>query len=270
MSFWEQMRQEVRERTTTGDVSTELFETVMSTGVSSVAVIQPTFYLGRFFILSCDFMGFVEKFLDDTSEADAVLRNILYIRETASTMGRCIRNVAEPMDGMLNFLDPIYEKSYACREMSEHICDDEECGCHDGEADLEAEEEDDEDLDDEFLAECTALSGQIKEKLCESGVTERVSSELAQRLSQTYSCCVTYVRELRKLHKTEPAQDISSIMVSLIDLQYIMDTKLRRLLLEDVFMEKSPAFSTGLMPWISHCVEELAHKVSAKQSTVAG
>ena len=264
MSFWEEIRQEVKERTTTGDVSTERFDTVMSTGVSSVAVIQPTFYLGRFYILCCDFMDFVEKFLDGSSEADGVLRNILYIRETASTMGRCIRNVAEPLDGMLNFLDPIYEKSYACHEMSEHICDDGECGCHDEDSAADDDEDDDEDLDDEFMEECKALGAQIKDKLIESGVTERVASELALRLAQTYSGCVTYVRELRKLHKTEPVQDISSIMVSLIDLQYIMDTKLRRLLLEDVFMEKSPAFSTGLMPWISHGVEELAHKVSVR------
>ncbi|MBQ7568050.1 hypothetical protein IJT17_04520 [bacterium] len=258
MSFWEQIRQEVRERTTTGDVSTELFDTIMNTGVSSVAVIQPTFYLGRFFILCCDFMDFVEKFLAGSSEADGVLRNILYIRETASTMGRCIRNVAEPMDGLMNFLDPIYEKSYMCHEFEDCMCEDENCS-HDHE-----EDDDDEDLDDEFMAECTAMSGEIKEKLIESGVTERVSSELAQRLAQTYSCCVTYVRELRTLHKAEPAQDISVIMVSLIDLQYIMDTKLRRLLLEDVFMEESPAFSTGLMPWISHSVEELVRKVDAK------
>ena len=264
MSFWEQMRRDVRERITTGDVSRELYETILSTGVTGLAVIQPTFYLGRFYILCFDYMDFVEKLLDDSSEPDDVLRHLLYIRETASTMGRCIRNAAEPLDGMMNFLDPIYEQFYATDEL-EHECDgecdcgSEHCTCHG-----EEEDDDDEDLDDEFISEREDLSRDIKLKLREADVSEKVAEELSRRMAQTYSGCVTYVRELRGLHKAEPVQEISSIMVSLIDVQYIMDTKLRRLLLEDVFMEESPAFTTGLMPWISHVVEELARMVSVK------
>ncbi len=256
MSFWEDMRREVCTRTTTGDVSTDIYETIMTTGVTGLAVIQPTFYLGRFYILCFDFMDFVEKLLASGSDSDDVLRLLLYIRETASTMGRCIRNAAEPVDGMMNFLDPIYEKAYTEEGLDTHVCD-ENCGCHEG-------EEEDEDLDDEFIAECEDLEEELKKKFLQAEVVESVASELSRRLAQTYSGCVTFVRELRGLYKTEPNHPISEIMVSLIDVQYIMDTKLRRLLLEDVFMEESPAFTTGLMPWISHAVEDLARLVSAR------
>lgn len=260
MSFWEQMRQEVRERTTTGDISSELFDTIASTGITGAVVIQPTFYLGRFFILSCDYMDFVEKVLASDSSPKNLLRQILYIRETVNMMGRCIRNSSEPIDAMMNFLDPIYEEACSEEGLDEHLCDDDcchddDCCCHDDDCDCEEE-----DLDDEFKVERQQMIDELRSKFLEAGMSEIVSDELSKRMGQTYSACVTFVRELRTLHNTEPMQDITNIMVSLIDLQYIMNTKLRVLLLEDVFIEERPTFVSGLMPWISHGVEQLARQ----------
>src|SRR5690606_25010867 len=146
-SFWEELRQQVRERTTAGDITYELYDRLAATGVTEVAVIQPTFYMGQFSILSHDFMDLVEKLLDAPGgDAGPALRAILYLREAARSMGRLVRHSSEPMESLLQFLEEVFEAAHA-EDEEEHEHD------HDHEHDHS------EQLD-EFASE--------REKLCES------------------------------------------------------------------------------------------------------
>lgn len=262
MSFWDELREGVRERTTTGDVSVDLFNVIKTSGVVDMAIIQPTFYLGRFYILSFDFMDFVEKLLSGGQSVNDVLRSVLYLRETASTMGRAIKNAAEPIEGMMTFIDPIYEDSL---DECDDECD-EECHCHDEECSCHDEDSDNDGPYAEFKGERDELQQSLQQVLVGAKVSASVAQELAQRIADTYCGCVVFIRALRTLNAQDAKVDMSSLMVCLVEIQYLMDTKLRRLLLEDVFMEDSPAFVTGLLPWISHAVEEMARSISVENA----
>lgn len=262
MSFWSNFRADVCERTTTSNVSLDLFDSIKAVGISAVAVVQPTFYMGRFYILSFDYVSFVEKLLACSNDASEVFRYLLYIRETANTMGRCVRNAAEPIEGMMTFLDPIYEESLVEEGEDDHACcdcgDEDCCGCG-GDA-----------PEDEFARECAELASKLKAKFDSVGISPRVSGELANRLADAYSACVSYVQALRNLHSVNAAEDIAGFMVYLIDIQYLLDTRLRYLLLEDVFSEERPFFSTGIAPWMSHAIEELAIMACQRENAAKG
>lgn len=248
MSFWEELRAQVRERTTSGDISYKLYDLIAATGVAEVAVVQPTFHMGRFYILTHDFMDFTEKLLAAPSEPGEVFRAVLYLRETARTMARLIRHAAEPVEGMMQFLDSVYEDSLeTAGEEEEHE--------HEHEHEHAEEEE-------EFAAERDALRESLRVKLREVHLSDRVVDELSKRLAETYHGCVLYTRALRQLQDLDPGHDLAGFLAVLVELQYVMDLHLRRLLLEDVFLEETPTFTTGLMPWISHAIEELARQVS--------
>ncbi len=250
MTFWEELRTQVRERTTAGDISYELYDLIAATGVSEVAVVQPTFYLGRFYTLTHDFMDFTEKLLDAPSDPGHIFRAVLYLRETARTMARMIRHAAEPVEQMMQVLDVVYEDSLAPLE--------EEAA----ELDVEHEHDHGHEEEDEFTTERDALRQSLKVKLREIHLSDLVVDELSKRLADTYHGCVRFTRSLRLLKDQDPQEDLGGFMAVLVDLQYVMDLYLRRLLVEDVFLEETPAFTTGLMPWLSHAIEELARKVS--------
>jgi len=253
MTFWEELRTQVRERTTAGDISYELFDLITATGVSEVAVVQPTFYMGRFFILTHDFMDFTEKLLDAPADPGHIFSAVLYLRETARTMARMIRHAAEPVEGMMQYLDLVYEESMAPASEEEEVHE------HEHEHDHAEEEE-------EFAAERDALRQSLKVKLREARLSDKVVEELSKRLADTYHGCVRFARALRQLKDRDPEVDLPGFLAVLVETQYVMDTFLRRLLVEDVFLEETPTFTTGLMPWISHAIEELARQVSQPQS----
>jgi hypothetical protein len=256
MTFWEELRTQVRERTTAGDISYELFELITATGVSEVAVVQPTFYMGRFFILTHDFMDFTEKLLDAPADPGHIFSAVLYLRETARTMARMIRHAAEPVEGMMQYLDLVYEESMTPTSEEEEVHEHEHEHEHD-----HAEEE------DEFAAERDALRQSLKVKLREARLSDKVVEELSKRLADTYHGCVRFARALRLLKTRDPEVDLPGFLTVLVDTQYVMDTFLRRLLVEDVFLEETPAFTTGLMPWISHAIEELARQITQPQAS---
>ncbi len=252
MTFWEELRTQVRERTTAGDISYELYDLIAATGVSEVAVVQPTFYLGRFYTLTHDFMDFTEKLLDAPPDPGHIFRAVLYLRETARTMARMIRHAAEPVEGMMQVLDVVYEDSLGPLEEEE--------------TEHEVEHEHAEEEEDEFASERDALRESLKVKLREVNLSDLVVDELSKRLAETYHGCVRFTKSLRLLKDQDAQEDLAGFMAVLVDLQYTMDLYLRRLLVEDVFLEETPAFTTGLMPWMSHAIEELARKVSQPPS----
>ncbi|MGI5845485.1 MAG: hypothetical protein ACOX9B_15120 [Candidatus Xenobium sp.] len=249
MTFWEELRIQVRERTTAGDISYELFDLITATGVSEVAVVQPTFYMGRFFILTHDFMDFTEKLLDTPADPGHIFSAVLYLRETARTMSRMIRRAAEPVEGMMQYLDLVYEESLG----------------PDSEEEEEVHEHDHAEEEDEFAAERDALRQSLKVKLREARLSDKVVEELSKRLADTYHGCVRFARALRLLKTRDPEVDLPGFLTVLVDIQYVMDMLLRRLLVEDVFLDETPAFTTGLMPWISHAIEELAQQITQTQ-----
>ena len=244
MSFWNDVRKEVRERTTTADISTKIFKVITDFNISPLAVVEPTFYIGRCYILCFDYMDYVERLIECDETPESVFQFILYIRETAGTLGRCVRHAVGPVEEVLSTMDDLFE---------DHIHEEFE------DSDLEEEEIDSEEIgedEDRFLADAEKMAQEISLKLHKVGISEKVSTELAKRLAAFYRYCVLYVADLRELSSPDVV-DMFPFMEIFMDIQYLMDTEMRLFLLEDVFVEGNSSYSTGIMPWISHSVAEL-------------
>lgn len=260
MSFWEQLRQQVRERTTAGDITYELYERIAATGVAEIALIQPTFQLGQFSVLSHDYMDMTEKLLSvPAGDVGRGLRAILYLRETARAMARLVRHSSDPIESLMQYLDEIY--SSGLEEEDEEV--EEEVHVHDEHCGHEHAEE-----EDELAEDRDRLCEDLRVKLREIRLGDGVVKELSSRIADVYHECVRFQRDLKELSETEPT-DLEGFLPVMADLQFVLDFHLRRLLLEDVFLEEKPTFTTGLMPWISHAVEELARHVAESQAPVA-
>ncbi len=259
MSFWNDLRAGVQERTTTGDVSASLFKTITSFGVPPLGVVQPTFYMGRCYILCYDYMDYVEKLLACEASPEQVIQYLLYIRETVGTLGRCVRNAVGPIEEILSAIDDIFDERV--RKLEENIASSiiEEAA---SEAEDEIEHEEISEEEDEFQRERKAMASALQSKLEAVDVSCSVAIELAGRLATMYDCCVRYIHGLRDLQAPDIVGEVVIFMRTFTDVQHIMDTQMRHLLLEDVFLEKNSPFQTGLMPWISHAVGELVHQVN--------
>ncbi|MGM9992331.1 MAG: hypothetical protein ACI376_05735 [Candidatus Bruticola sp.] len=259
MSFWDDLRSEVRDRYTTGDISVGLFSTITSFGVMPLPVVQPTFYMGRCYILCFDYMDYVEKLLACQAKQENVFQLLLYIKETAATLGRCVHHAVGPIEEILSAIDDIFDERMRKLEetLAESIIEEAE-----EEAADELENESNSDDYDEFKRERTLMAASLQEKFEAVDISYTVAVELSMRLAAMYDCCTRYVRDLRELNSSEVLGEVVIFMRTFIDVQHILDTQMRQLLLEDVFMERSNLFSTGLMPWISHSVGELVHQIN--------
>lgn len=259
MSFWDELQESAGDHITTGDVSMELFENIVRFGVMPLAVIQPTFYMGRCYILCFDYMDYVNKLLAAPDSRERVFQLLLYIRETAGTLGRCVRNAVGPIEEILSAIDDIVDERMHKLEAKVG-----ESELEEAEEEAEAEEIEAEEMreDDEFASERQAMAEALNKKLKAVNISERIASELSGRLAAVYDCCVRYVHGLKELNAPDTCGEVVIFMHVFTNVQHIMDTQLRHLLLEDVFLEQTSPFRTGLMPWISHSVGELVHQMS--------
>ncbi len=259
MSFWDDLRIEAKERTTTGDISVGLFNTITSFGVVSLTVVQPTFYMGRCYILCFDYMDYVEKLLGCQTKPENVFQLLLYIKETATTLGRCVHHAVGPIEEILSAIDDIFDDRI--RKLEENVAEDliEEA---EEEAEDELENENIQEEYDEFKRERELMAVGLQEKLEAVDIPYTVAMELSNRLAALYDCCTHYIRDLQELNSAEVLGEVVIFMRTFIDVQHILDTQMRQLLLEDVFLERSSLYPTGLMPWISHSIGELVHQIN--------
>ena len=253
MSFWDDTRESVNERTATGDISTELFKTIIGFGLDPIMLVQPTFYMGRSYILCYDYMDYVEKLLKCEPGEKNTFQYLLYLRETIAVFGRCVKNAVGPIEEVLSAMDDILEKKI--RELGD--IDDSEpeelCGL--------ADSSDDEE-DDEFKTERESMASELQAKLKMSNLSDKISYELSLRLAAMYECCVFYVGLFKELTSADIAGETVMLMEICVEIQHILDTKMRHLLLEDVFLENASSFKTGLNPWISHALGELINNIN--------
>ena len=257
MSFWDDMRVEVRERTTTGDISLSLFQTITNFGVMPLTVVQPTFYMGRAYILCLDYMDYLEKLLDSPEKPERVFQFLLYVRETLGTLGRCVRNAVGPIEEILSALDDIFDARLRKLEANIDPVEEEEL--------VEELSEEDEIEEDEFAAQREAMAQVLRAKLECVEISPSVALELSARLAAMYDCCVRYIRGLRELDDPDMGEEVVLLMRAFTDVQHVLDTQMRHLILEDVYLERTSPFITGIMPWISHAVGELLHKMGQEQ-----
>lgn len=246
MSFWDELRTAVRDQGRAGDMAYELYTRIAPPGLSEIALIRPTFLPGQLSAAAHDSMGFVEKLLDTPEgEEGSSLLAILYLRESARALARLVYDSSEPLEGLIQILEGLFEAG----------------GSEDAE-----EGEAEEPAARGFDAERDRLAEDLRVRLRGWKLSDRVVEELSARVAQVYTACVRLAYALRRLRHIDP-EDPAGVLAVALDLQYLADYELRRMLLEDVYQDEPPQFTVGLLPWISHFLEEMVPRAAAVGET---
>jgi len=276
-SFWEEIRNKVREHTTSADVASRIHQKLASTGVQTPAVTKPAFYLGQLSVLTMDFMDYTERLIElEDRDYAGYLTAVNFLRECGRSISHNISRAAEPLERLIVMTEEILEsEEFATLEDEEEDLEGELLD-EEAEADAEAEDEADDDLDEdeegiereEMSGDREALEEGLRVKLRNDGFSDSVTEALASQISGIYLECVQLARELARLAKA-PDEDTSTIMSILIDLQYGLDSQLRGFLVEDVnTSELEPTFSLGFPTWSAHLVAETMELMAEKPALV--
>lgn len=276
MSFWNEMRSELKSRRTASDVTMEVYQKIAASRVNMIAVIKPSFYIGQLSLLSLDFMGYVEKFLNaGESDWGEFLKFILYIRESTKRLLFNVQNLQGPLTELIRMLEEIYEgERNSPDEDYEDDLDTEpvEKPANMDLDDILSEEDDRKEIEDsepsltavsreEMAEDYEAFMEELRVKIRQSEVPDRVVNELSREIADVYQECVQFRKEIYRLMKA-PEGDISTLLSILVDINYGLCYEMKRHLLEDVVIEDRFKFDPGLLTWTAHFLSDFSDKIN--------
>ncbi len=276
MSFWNEMREELKNRRTASDVTMEVYQKIAASRVNMIAVIKPSFYIGQLSLLSLDFMGYVEKFLNaEESDWGEFLKFILYIRESTKRLLFNVQNLQGPLTELIRMLEEIYEgernspdEDYEDELDAEPVEKPENMNLDD----MLNEDDDGKDTEDmepsyaavsreEMVEDYEAFMEELRVKIRQSEVPDRVINELSREIADVYQECVQLRKEIFRLMKV-PDGDISTLLSILVDINYGLCYEMKRHLLEDVVVEDRFKFDPGLLTWTAHFLSDFSDKIN--------
>ena len=276
MSFWNEMREELKSRRTASDVTMEVYQKIAASRVNMIAVIKPSFYIGQLSLLSLDFMGYVEKFLNaEESDWGEFLKFVLYIRESTKRLLFNVQNLQGPLTELIRMLEEIYEgernspdEDYEDDLDQEPVEKPENMDLDDilSEVDDKKESEDAEPSfaavsREEMVEDYEAFMEELRVKIRQSEVPDRVVNELSREIADVYQECVQLRKEIYRLMKV-PGGDISTLLSILVDINYGLCYEMKRHLLEDVVVEDCFKFDPGLLTWTAHFLSDFSDKIN--------
>jgi len=277
MSYWQNLRKEVMNKTTSSDITTMVYKKIASSGVNMLGIIKPSFYIGQMVMLSHDYMGYVDKFLL-TEEGDwgEYLKFILYIREMSKRLLVNVQNLSAPLGDLIRAMEEIFEGEEYGDELEEEpepeeIEEPEELDkILEGKDDDEEEEEEEELGEKEEISEVTRedltqeyenLKEDLRVKIRQAEVPDRVVKELSREIADVYLECVQLCREVERLSHC-PEGDIPTLMSILVDIQYGLCYEMKRHLLEDIMVKERFQFDPGLLTWTAHFLANFSEKIN--------
>lgn len=276
MTFWNDVRGKIKERTTSSDITMEVYSKIACSNVNMLSVIKPSFYIGQLSVLSLDFMGYVEKFLSaDEGDWGEYLKFILYIRESSKRLLVNIQNLHGPLSELINMLEELYvgEKSsdeeYDEEPEPEEIEKPDNLNIEDlisGE-DKEYSKETQADTEEikvgreEMAADYEALKEDLRVKLRQADVPEKVVKILADEIADVYQECIQLAKELYRLSKY-PDGDLSTLLSILVDIQYGLCNEMKKHLLEDVIVDDTFYFNPGLLTCTALFLASFSDKIN--------
>ncbi len=275
---WNDIRSQVQAQLTTAGMSAKIYRKIASSKTNSLAIIRPSYYLSHISTLVMDYITFVDRFLAiPERDWESYLTYILYIKDCCRNISVSIREIAEPLEILIENLEEIFE-SEEFADDSDDLEEDEEpslpsaseSAADENEPEIPPPSSDDshEFVRETFTSDRDALDENLRVKLRdEIGISERIGKELAKKLSEAYLECIQYLRSTNRLLQS-PDGDVSSILSILIDMQYGLDDQMRRLLLEDFFIEDLPSYTPGLNTWIAHFLDELTEMINSDENSL--
>jgi hypothetical protein len=105
MTFWNDVRNKLKQKTTACDITVDVYKKIASSGVNMLGIIKPSFYLGQMSVLSLDFLGYVENFLAaEEGDWGEYLKFMLYLRESSKRLLVNVQNLNGPMNSLINMM----------------------------------------------------------------------------------------------------------------------------------------------------------------------
>ena len=276
MSFWNDLRNDLAERKTASDFTMEVYKKIASSRVNMIAIIKPSFYIGQLSLLSLDFMGYVEKFLNaDEGDWGEYLKFILYIRESTKRLLFNVQNLQSPLTELIRMLEEIYEGEKDTSddgyedepepedvEKPENVDIDEMLNEEEDKKESPEEETKEVPVSREDMAEdYEALKEELRVKIRQAEVPDRVVNLLSKEIADVYQECVQMQKELSRLAKS-PDGDLSTLLSILVDINYGLCYEMKRHLLEDVIVEDRFKFDPGLITWTAHFLADFSDKIN--------
>lgn len=277
MSFWNDVRKKLKQKTTASDITNEVYKKLASSGVNMLALIKPSFYIGQMSVLTMDFMGYVEKFLAaDEGDWGEYLKFILYIRESSKRLLFNTQNLHAPLDNLIRMLEEVLEgekfsgeDEYEEEPEPEALEEPENVDIEDI---LEEKKDTSEEVEDisvnreEMFSDYEALKEELRVKLRQADVPEKVYRELANEIADVYQECIQLAKEVYRLSNF-PEGDISTLLSILVDIQYGLCYEMKKHLLEDVIVEERFQFNPGLLTWTAFFLAKFSEKINQELKT---
>lgn len=277
MSFWNDVRNKLKEKTTASDITMDIYKKIATSGVNMLAIIKPSFYMGQLSVLSMDFMGYVEKFLSaEEGDWGEYLKFMLYIRESSKRLLVNVQNLQGPLEQLIRLLDEIYEgeESSAEDELEEpepeliekpENVDIENILSNKPESPKEPVEDIKVSRED-MASDYEGLKEELRVKIRAAEVPDRVVNALAKEIADVYQECIQLAKELYRL-KNCPDGDVSTLLSILVDIQYGLGHEMKKHLLEDVMVEERFQFDPGILTWTAHFLAEFSQKINEELKT---
>jgi|GEM_PF-1234749 len=277
---WEDIRKKVGDQATAAMLSEKIYKKISSTKINSLSIIRPSYYVSHISGQLMDYITFVDRFLTiPEREWESYLRLILHVKDCCRSISISIIEIVEPLEVLIENLEEAFESEEFAEDTDDLVDEEyepvtptpeEEKAALKEAADASHPREESHELVREaYTSDKDALEENLRVKLRdEIGISERISKELAKKLSDVYLECVHYLKSQLRL-ESAPDGDVSSILSILIDMQYGLDDQLRRLILEDFFIEDLPSYSPGLNTWVAHFLDELTEILSSEESLLA-
>jgi len=276
---WEDIRKKVSAQATAAMLSEKIYKKITSTKINSLAIIRPSYYISHISEQMMDYITFVDRFLIiPEREWESYLRLMLHIKDCCRSISMSILQMTEPLEILIENLEEAFESEEFAEDTDDMIEEEEPSAplSEEEKTSLKAtaesphpKEESHELVREAYTSDKEVLDENIRVKLRdEVGISDSIAKELAKKLSDVYLECVHYLKSLIRLENA-PDDDVSSILSILIDMQYGLDDQLRRLLMEDFFIEDLPSYSPGLNTWIAHFLDELTEILNSEESSLA-
>lgn len=258
MTFWNDVRNQLRERTTASDITMEVYRKLTVKGLNMLGVIKPSFYMGQLSTLSLDFIGYVEKFLSaEEGDWGEFLKFILYIRESSKRLLFNIQNLQGPLENLIHLLEELYEGEKSGDDEYDEDPEPEEIEKPDNVNidDIMSDKDDQETSYDseeikigreEMFSDYEELKEELRVKIRQADVPEKILNLLTNEIADVYQECIQLSKEMYRLSKY-PEGDISTLLSILVDINYGLCCEMKKHLLEDVVIEDTFHFDPGLL-----------------------
>src|SRR3990172_5775784 len=203
---------------------------------------RPTiiFLLSNFYFLLMDFLKIKERTIKEALTAESCVRDLKWLKESADSILYFGQRLEEPLNELIERLDDILNG--------------EETEIEDADDPTKLSSEEKIEIDKEMQQAKT-----LKQKFQKLGVSNKIASLTAGKVSEISSECLKYLNQIDGLFKRKV--DIDSLQTRLVEIQVGIYSHMIPNHLKDMNDDEESYYFPGLLSNLSNCLSELTEKL---------